>query len=57
MEHKRTSTSKKDGNPWVDRKGNEWQRWWCGITDEDHAVHGKCRVSIPQKTGRKVKPK
>lgn len=43
---------KKDGSPWVDRNGNEWQRWWCG---KDHlGDNHQCRVSIPQKTGRKV---
>lgn len=48
--HKITASSRKDGSSWYNAKGEEWQRWWCGV---DHGEGRKCSVSIPKATGRK----
>jgi hypothetical protein len=49
--HKITAKSRKDGSPWFNAKGEEWQRWWCGV---DHGDGRKCSVSIPKATGKKA---
>jgi len=47
-EHRITARSTKVGKPWFDRRGAEWQRFTCGVTD-----HGMCAQVISQKTGRR----